>query len=99
MSYFAEAYRRPDTTAWLALVNPTRAPQDVRVELLGANIIRTVSVPPRSRVVQELGGWGASGEFGVEVACDTVCASSLVLWDRDYQRPNTSVPMVGCEAR
>ena len=94
--WFAEAYRRADTTAWLALVNPTRMPQDVRVEVLGQDIVRTVRVAPRARVVQELGDWGAAGEFGVEVACGTVCAASLVLWDAGYQRPNTSVPVVGC---
>lgn len=94
---FAEAYRRANTTAWLALVNPTRTAQAVRVELLGQNVVRTLTVAPRTRVAAELGEWGAAGEFGVEVSCAGVCAASLVLWDAGYQRPNTSVPFVGCE--
>jgi hypothetical protein len=95
--WFAEAYRRPDTTAWLSLMNPLRTAQDVRVEVVGQNIVRTVRVAPRSRQAAELGAWGAAGEFGVEVTCDPVCAAALVLWDRNYQRPNTSVPVLGCE--
>lgn len=95
--YFAEAYRRPDNTAWLGLLNPLTTPQDVRVELLGHTVARTVSVPPRARVAVELGDWGAGGEFGLEVRCGSVCAASLVMWDKSYSRPNTSVPVVGCE--
>lgn len=80
-------------------MNPLRTPQDVRVEVVGLGIVRTLTVAPRSRVAQEVGEWGAAGEFGVEVQCQTVCAASLVMWDKGYQRPNTSVPLVGCEAQ
>lgn len=95
--WFPEAYRRADNTAWLSLMNPTTMPQDVRVTLLGLPIGRTVRVAPRARQAAELGDWGATGEFGVEVRCDTVCAAALVMWDKSYQRPNTSVPLLGCE--
>lgn len=70
------------------------------ITLLGRHLTRTVAVAARGRVSQELGEWGVSGDFGVEVACGaSVCAASLVMWDQAMQRPNTSVPLTGCAAR
>jgi len=81
------------------VLNPLRTAQDVTVSLLGTDIVRTLSVPPRARVAQELGAWGARGNFGVEVRCGSICAASLVMWDADMRTPNPSVPTLGCEER
>jgi len=78
-------------------MNPTTTPQDVRVALLGLNIVRTLTVPARGRLSQELGTWGASNDFGVEVQCGSVCAASLAMWNRQFNVAHESVPLVGCE--
>jgi hypothetical protein len=78
-------------------MNPLRTPQDVRVELVGLGIVRTLTLAPRSRQAVELGTWGAAGDFGVEVRCGSVCASSLTMWDAGLKDAHESIPLVGCE--
>lgn len=97
--WFGEAFRWDHGTTWLGLVNPLRRPQDVRVSILGRDIVRTVRVPARGRVAEELGTWGLSGDFGIEVRCDLVCAASLTMWDGPMHVAHESVPVVGCEVR
>ena len=97
MLWFAESYRWESGTTWLGLLNPLRTAQDVRVSVLGRDIARTVSVPPRGRVSVELGTWGLRGDFGVEVVCGSVCAASLVMWDGAFKVAHESLPVVGCE--
>ena len=58
IAYYAEAVRWEQGTTWLGLLNPLRTAQDVRVSILGRDIVRTVSVPPRGRTAVELGSWG-----------------------------------------
>ena len=98
MIWFSEAYRWPDGSTWLGILNPTTMAQEVRVTVLGRDVVRTVTVPARGRVAQELGAWGVSGDFGLEVRCDTVCAAALTMWNRQMTVAHESVPMVGCEA-
>lgn len=80
-------------------MNPTAGAQTVRVSLLGTPITRALTLPPRSRQAVELGSWGASGDFGVEVSCGAVCAASLVMWDAAMRESNVSVPLTGCVER
>ena len=81
-------------------MNPLRTAQDVRVELVGLGIVRTLPVAPRSRVVVELGTWGAVGtEFGVEVRCDPTCAAAVTMWDRQMVAAHESLPLLACEAQ
>lgn len=97
MIWFPEAYRWVDGQTWLGVLNPTTLAQDVRVELLGRGVVRTLSVPARGRVAAELGTWGVTGDFGVEVKCATVCAASTTMWNRQFTYAHESVPLVGCE--
>lgn len=80
-------------------MNPLRMPQDVRVELVGLGIVRTLTLAPRSRQAAEMGAWGAAGDFGVEVRCDVTCAAALTMWDQPMKVAHESVPVLGCEAR
>lgn len=96
MIWFAEAYRWPTGSTWLALLNPRPEPQTMTVALLGTTITRTLTLAARSRLVVELGSWGASGDFGVEVACGSTCAAALTMWDRQMATAHESVPVLGC---
>lgn len=82
------------------MLNPQSAPQAVSVTVLGTrNVTRTVTLGARTREALDLGSWGVSGGFGVEVKCDGPCAASLVMWDPGFTSANVSVPIVGCESR
>lgn len=83
----------------MGLLNPQTVPQAVTVRILDTTITRTVTIPPRSRQAAELGAWGAQGDFGVEVVCETVCAAALTMWNRQLTVAHESMPLVGCEAR
>lgn len=98
MIWFAEAYRWSSGSSWLGVVNPLPAPQTVTVAILGRDVTRAITVPARGRLSVELGEWGLSGDFGVEVRCGgPVCAASLVMWDQKFATAHESSPIVGCE--
>jgi len=97
--WFAEAYRWVQGSTWLGILNPLSVEQTVRVTLIGKNVTRTLTVPPRFRIVEELGAWNVSGDFGVEVICASVCAASLAMWDAPMKTAHESIPIVGCEVR
>ena len=81
------------------MLNPTTSPQTVTVTLLGLGVTRTLAVPARGRVAEELGAWGAKGDFGVEVACGSTCAASVTMWDQPFKVAHESIPMAGCVVR
>lgn len=98
MIWFSEAYRWADGFSWLGIVNPRETPQTITVSILSRPLIKTLEVGGRSRIAVELGEWGLSGDFGVEVRCASVCAASLVMWNKQYTVAHESIPILGCKA-
>ena len=104
MIWFPEGYVWPrKRSAWVALLNPLPAPQDVTVTLMAdgeAARTRSLTLAARSRTSQDVGAWFAlpgTGDraFGLEVDC-LRCAASLVMWDARFELPAVSAPIVGC---
>lgn len=60
---------------------------------------RTLRVEARGRLAVELQQLGATGAFGVEVTCETVCAAAVAIWDRGMKQSVLSQPLTGCVER